>query len=279
MGAFKYVLPSDLVSPTSVTVTSGSVDATYGTSYLTDFSDANILAPMKATSAAITLVMDFGVATTIAAFLIWSDIDAGHVITIDQNATNSWGAPSYTGTFTALAKRGDGFCRQLWATIGQTYRYTRFTFPANSVNPGIKIQAIQTARSLTGFGIGYVGRQFNTNYKDLSIRQEIVHTTASGHRWGYDLGRGSRARTEQLTYANTDADAIRTWFELTGRTRVMPFLPDDSLTEGQLIRLGASGESLSGASLNTFTDEIPENRVNRLQVAIEQITAGEPEWT
>ncbi|MCJ7561837.1 MAG: hypothetical protein MUO84_02360, partial [Thermoplasmata archaeon] len=58
--------------------------------------------------------------------------DGGITVTLEGNATDSWGAPTYTSTFATIAD-------PLVLYLSQTFRYFRITF-ADAANPDGVIQ-------------------------------------------------------------------------------------------------------------------------------------------
>ena len=75
-----------------------------------------------------SLVIDLGTATTISSVILLDhNLTSAATVTIEGNATDSWGAPTYTSTFSPITDPLSGY-------LSQTFRYFRLTF-ADAANP------------------------------------------------------------------------------------------------------------------------------------------------
>lgn len=137
----KFCLPRGIVTGNATITAAGgtvSTDANYG---LTSLYDGNPAKPCKFTTDSATLLFDFTSAQRLDAVAIpHHNIDAGVSVTIQGNATNSWGSPSLSVPLTIYPHDFDGHVQRAWVDLttktGYTvtgYRYWRLVIGTNSV--------------------------------------------------------------------------------------------------------------------------------------------------
>jgi len=280
-GVICYTLPSSIIIPSVVSVQSGVALSSYGPNYAVDFTGGNLGRPCLASGFNISIQCDFGVSTFLHGLLLWHNGDEDLVFTIKANNTPSWGSPSFEETIVALPKRGDGRTIKLWKLVNGNYRYALIVFPTNSVPPGLKFQWYNRIYSLTG-DAGGSGRQFQWNSHRPNSQYGIDLTTQFGFHWSYDFMAGSETRTGTLAVTDDNAQALQFLHQATGGRSLIMFVPDSDSQEAYLgrIALGPSPGALSSGQFTSTLDiQAVDKNYNTIQLSVEDMTAGGPEWT
>jgi hypothetical protein len=112
--------PSNLINQS--TITASTVNALFPISNLKDYRRSKVY---RSTTNADTVVIDFNETSEVDSFFIVSDKRAGFgisTITLEFNATNSWGAPAATETVTFSDIYGVGFKE---FAVTHSYRFCR----------------------------------------------------------------------------------------------------------------------------------------------------------
>lgn len=278
--AFFYNRPSDnALAALSPTITASAEDSNYPVANLGDFSDHGVGQPSLLTTTSGSWVIDFGVATAIPLWVLWHNFDAGLVVKIEGNASNSWGAPAFSADVTIAAKRRNGHTRKAWidardVTNYAAYRYWRISValsgPANSVNVGLKVWP------------GLTVREFETTFdRDLPIGShqfQAAGFTDTGYAWHYKLAGAVRAFQGTIPLDVSEIAALDDWFdEAGGDPSVVIF--DPATDEAMIVRFAGAPNPFAGDGLVT----LPLTRVvkpgHRLfAVTFVEVTAGGPEW-
>lgn len=284
-GILGYTLPTDEIgSLATVTVQAGGPAATgYGVTYLTDFTDANLGRPCLSTTTQMSLQADFGSAKSVQSIIIWHNLDAGSTLTIQANATASWGSPSYSATITILAKRGDGRFVKVYIKPNQNFRYWLIKSPTNSVNPGFKAQFYLAYRTFTGISNGAVGggQQFSWGTRRPNAQFGIDLTTDYDFHWVYPFDVGAESITGPIILSMADLDALRFAHQATGGRRLQLFVPDSGSAEAWLTRmtLGPAPYANSQGLYTSILDpQLAGPLHNVVQLSVQDMTAGGPEW-
>lgn len=136
-----YWRHTDDLALTAITVTASAEDPEYPAANLVSENPAN---PAKLTQTTGSWVLDFGSPVAPAAVLLaYHYLDPGIDVTLRGNATDSWGAPSFSQSITIPAKRLDGPSYQRWTVnalallqgVGGGYRFWKLDVTgANSQN-------------------------------------------------------------------------------------------------------------------------------------------------
>lgn len=225
----------DLVSLATLSLPTGTAAAGYALSDLSNRNPAFGLHLSAATT--FYILVDFGGSLTKALKFISfhnHNFDAGIVLTIQGNASNSWGSPSVDSTVTVPAAAGDGFPTDFfWLNANQNSALRYWRIGTTTTNSAAWILG-QLWLSDT---VRYI--PWDQPQPGLSIsrpRPIIEHLTPVPY--GVSLRYASPSR---LTYIDgtikgykTDVDLIRDgWFSLGyGRAKPTPFaLTDTSGTE------------------------------------------------
>lgn len=283
-GTLRYTLPTDnLGSSPTITLLTGTLASGYGLTYLTDFTDVNLGRPTLATTTTLTVQLDYGSATTLAAILVWHNLDDGLTMTIQGSSVAGGGSPAFTATAVVLPKRGDNRKRKLCIVLGQSYRYWVVKSPTNSVAVGFKVMPYSNLRSLVGLGTSgnAGGQQFSWGSRRPNAQLGIDLATMFGVHWVYDFGVGAEAIQGPIALSDTDLEAFRYWHQATGGRALSMFVPDSGSAEAFLGRM-AIGPAPFATPVDTYTSVLDAQllpRYNVVQLAVEDMTAGGPEWT
>lgn len=226
-----YARPSDNIAPNATaSVSSGTIDSTYG---VNNIKDLNPSLPMKFTTTSGRIVFDFTTAQTIRlAALIHHNL-AGATVTLQGNATNSWGSPSFSQAFTIPAARLDGFGINPWLdlrTAAPNYRY----FSLN----------VTGAPSVWGIGEIILATQCRTfpgviapGTKEEEHRLIHEHNTEYGVALIYDRGVNTRTWEMAMTVRGSGLSEMKSlWQDAAGRAKGWTFIRDSSINEAVFCR-------------------------------------------
>lgn len=140
----------------NATMTASTTNAQFPTSNLLDSRRTKVY---RSTTNSDNIVFDFGSAQTINSFFIVSNSVTGFGIagiTLELNATDSWGAPSFSQAITFSSTHGCGYAD----FANQSFRYARLVLTSSLGY--CELSSIFIGQSLT---IGnYRGPNFNWNY-------------------------------------------------------------------------------------------------------------------
>lgn len=222
-----YVLPTDNLAATGLTVDTGTVDTE---NPITAVYDLKQNAPTYITSAGggIDIVWDHGSAKQVdLVYLGPTNLPESATVHVQRNATNSWGAPSQDIAIT-IDQRPDGFSvnsyANLWfdATTGTVlsgyanYRYTRIHITGAGTDP----------ISFKEFWLGAANQldpniQWNVHFP--MQRAVNVKKNAYGGKSKYDLGTTLRRITGLVNTNDAGYEQLITWYE-TVKGEYFPFL-------------------------------------------------------
>lgn len=279
---FFYFWTSDNVAPTATVTTTGTEDAAYQLANAVDVTFKNLANPSLLTGTSGRWVFDFGSAQRIDYVVIWHNFDEGVTFDLQANSSASWVSPAWTTSATAPAKRANGYTRKVGIdtrpfsgspTSGLRYLSLNVT-GTNSVPVGIKILAFSRVRQLT--------QDFQWGVQDDTTAIGIRMKTDAGMPWNYDLASSPRVLRGSAMLTDDNAEAVREWFRAcaggNSLTAILPEPLDDSdvwvgfLTEGSF---GMTAPSLA-IDKHTTARQFPD--ANQTSIALEEITAGDPEW-
>lgn len=222
---FQYARFSDNVAP-NATITASAEDTAYPSTWLVDnLADQ----PGKLTTTSGNWVFDFGSPQVLAcATLIQHNLSAGLDVRLEGNATNTWGAPTLSDSFTIPARYTDNFTvnvrimlTDLHAAGARTFRYWRLNIAGtNSAN--VSIGEVRLDATIRSFGI----RNINWDSPRAWRRPAVVHETDRLVRHGYSFGTTVRALQVEAEATATTLDDIEAWFRDVGVTRPFTLIPD-----------------------------------------------------
>lgn len=281
---FYYFHPADNVAPNgTASVQTGTADSAYPVANLTDLSYAKIASPATLAEVTGAFLIDFGAAQRIDYVVLWHNLDAALACAVQMHASNSWGAPTVNKSVTIPAKRADGYTRKVGVDLrsvsGYTtsgLRYLRINVSgSNSVPIGLKVLAFSRVRQLS--------RDFQWGVQDDDNQVGIDMATDAGVPWAYDLGSAPRVLRGSALLSDTDAEAVREWHRAcAGRAKVTAIVPEPSGTDVWLVRF-LSGGNFAIAQAGPVVSRVQHQRsftdANMTNLAFDEITAGDPEWT
>jgi len=203
---------------------------------------------------------------------LWANCDENLAVTVQGNSAASWPG-TLIGTFDIPAQRADGYFTKVWLELNASYKYWLVTIPTNSVPPGAKVKLYAALRSLA------VDVQWGVMENDHQTHIDLA--TDFNHHWTYELDSAFRTRVGKMGMSNDDVVIWRNWIRANGRTPTI-LIPDGSLNEWWLIRPAygpAPASSSQGWVLSTLGININNPDYNLIDFAVEEITAGAPEWS
>jgi hypothetical protein len=223
--AFQYVHgDDDLVRLPGVTCTGTTENATYPGSNLINGIPGK---PGKLTGTTGNWVVDLGSAKTVQVVaIVHHNLDAGLSVNIQGNATNSWGAPSFSQAITIPSSRGDGFSVNPFLSISQTYRYWRLVIAsANSVLPAV-------GELVLGGTLRTLARGISPGAVRTERRLVMEQKTSLGASLRYDLGVIEREIQAETVASLTGLAALRAWWQsCKGRLTPTLIIPDNSAND------------------------------------------------
>jgi hypothetical protein len=278
---FYYFRPSDNVAPNATpTVETGTADASYPVANLTLLSYAKIAAPSKLAEVTGAWLLDFGSAQRVDYVVLWHNFDAGITVSVQMNATNSWGGPTVTTSPTIPAKRANGYTRKIGVDLRSVsgystggFRYLRVIATGNSVPVGLKVLAFSSVRQLS--------QDFLLGREDGQHQIAIDMMTDAGVPWAYDMGSAPRTLRGSAILSDTDIESVREWFRAcAGRVTPTVIVPDTDSTDAWLVRWSPGGFQIQSPALLAPALQNTKQFVgiNAVSLAFDEITAGDPEW-
>jgi hypothetical protein len=213
---------SDNLAPSAtITIETGTAAAGYDPSWIADF---NASRPSKLNETSGAWLFDFGSAVQVEiAAIFHSNIEEGHAIHIQANATDSWGSPSLDVSITMPAWKAGGYPPNPWVDLravtgAGAYRFWRVMIPvANAV-----------ALSIGDVWLGSTVRTFNLQYEDKpTIGRPVIEHTTDYRKLRFQLGFTSRKWTGTIPADNATRDAVIDWI-LDADGRPVLFIPEHS---------------------------------------------------
>jgi hypothetical protein len=281
MANFHYFHPSDNVAPNATPTTGGSANASYPLVNATDFTYKNIPNPFKLTGTTGDLILDWGAAQRVDGVVIWHNLASGTAYSLQMNATNAWGGPTINISGTAPAKRSNGYTIKLYhdltAVAGYTttgLRYLRFNVSGtNDVPVGLKILTYQLKRTLL--------RNMRWNWGRDVTQTGIRMATDGRVRWGYDLTSAPRMLRLSIPGKDADYDAVVSYVDAcAGFVKVTTIIPRPTVNDAWVGFLSTGSPDIPSPSVEIFQMSAPYEltNVNPMNLSLEEITAGDPEW-
>lgn len=228
-----YQLPTDqtLSSATLTNPTNGSASG-YA---LTDLYNGNPAFGWHASAAStFYILLDFGAVLGRAVKLIGfhnHNFDAGVVLTIQGNATNSWGAPTVNSTVTVPAARADGRGTDFyWLNAAQSSSLRYWRIGTTTTNSAAWILG-QMWVSATVRNLPVRNVQDSTMViTDHTVT--IEHLTPAGVSLRYEQTNGQVLIGGDVTAVLAGFDTVRDWHRsCRGRSRPTMFVPFDDVNE------------------------------------------------
>lgn len=276
-----YFHPSDNVAPNATLTTGGTADSSYPISNATDFSFKNAANPFKLLGTTGDLILNWGAAQRVDGVVIWHNLVAGTAYSVQMNATNSWGAPTINISGTAPAKRSNGYTVKLYhdltAASGYTtsgLRYLRVNISGtNDVPIGLKILVYQRKRTMV--------RNIRWGWGRDITQTGIRMATDARVKWAYDLTSAPRVLKTSIPGTDADYAAMLAYVDAcAGFVNVTTIVPNPSVNDPWLGYLSNGSPDIPSPSIEVFSVDAPYQftNVNPLNLSLEEITAGDPEW-
>jgi len=279
---FHYFHPDDNVAPNAtVSIGTGTANSSYPATNATLLTYAKIAAPSKLQEVTGAWVFDFGAAQRVDAVLLWHNFDAGLGVSFQGHTSNSWGTPTLTTALTIPSKRADDYTVKVYKDItgvsgysASGLRYWRLNVSgSNSVAIGIKILLFSQIRTTT--------RNIRWNMTHAEHQTAIDMTTDALVPWAYDLSSAPRGLVADFVGTDADATKIREWFRAcAGRVNPTVIVPDPSDPDPYLCRWSSGQAGVVAPRLDVTPLGIQREftNVQRVRLAFEEISAGDPEW-
>lgn len=277
---FFYFHPDDNVAPNGAPSTGGTEDPAYPLANATDLSFKNLANPFKVTGTTGDLRLDFGGAVDIVGVVIWHNLNEDVPYSVQRHASDSWGSPTIDIADTAPAKRADGHTTKRFHDLrdeagysSSGLRWLRVSAAGNDVPVGLKVMAFSRVRQLT--------QDFQWGVQDDENHIGIRMKTDAGVPWNYDLSSAPRVLRGSALLTDANAEAVREWFRACGGgTRPTVVIKEPTINDAWLGFISPGTFSITAPSLSV--DRLTHDRqyvdANVTQIAIEEITAGDPEW-
>lgn len=278
-----YNLPSDVVTPV-MTVQTGTQDPDFPVTNAVSFTNRTFGYPAKLVEPAGAWLADFGAPQRVDRFILQHNFDDGMInVRLQGNATNVWTSPSFSQLLTIGNHREDGYTYKSFMDLqaltgynGGGYRYWRLYVPTlNSVPIGVKMLFLSAVRTLESSALGGLRITDVHDYIDLP--------TDTGYRWTYDLLSAARIYNATFGWTPTMDAAMRSWFRsMGGRSKFSVFIPDTRVNDAWLVRPlvgpGDARGAANGLETGAYTSQIEDVKYRTVQLALEEMTAGGPEW-
>jgi hypothetical protein len=279
---FHYFHPDDNVAPNAtVTIGTGTADSSYPAANATLLTYAKIAAPSKLAEVTGAWIFDFGSAQRVDAMVLWHNFDAALGVSFQGHTASSWGTPTLTTSLTIPAKRADDYTVKVYKDLtgvsgysASGLRYWRLNVSgSNSVPIGIKIllfSQIRTTSRNIQWGMTYAEHQ-----------TAIDMTTDALVPWAYDLSSAPRGLVADVAANDADATKFREWFRAcAGRVNPTVIVPDPSDPDPYLCRWSSGSVGVTAPTLGVAQLAVRRDftNVQRVRLAFDEITAGDPEW-
>lgn len=187
---------------------------------LTNLQDARRTKVFRSNSNADTVVLDFQQTSDIDSLFVASNPFDGFgvsTISIDLNATNSWGAPAYSDTLTWSTIHGVGYNE---FTVMQSYRFARLSLA--STLGYCELSKLFIGKKISLLNDRSINYGWNYQSKDNSKIQE--------NRYGQKFSDViNRQRVFDISFSNINKDQLDQLFEI---------YDDKGLTKPFFVRIG-----------------------------------------
>lgn len=284
MSNFLYFHPADNVAPDATwsVDSSATEDTEYPAANIADLSFKNLANPAKVNETGGGWIGDFGSAHRVDFVVLWHNLVAGTACKFQMNASNSWGGPTVDASFVIPAKRANGYTRKVYIDLRSVpgystggFRYCRLiTSTPNDEAVGAKMLMFETVREMT--------RNYKWSFRVEEYATNIDMSTDALIPWTYDLTAAPRLFVADVLPTDDDAERWREWFlSCGGRSKFTVFIPDPTENDAFLARFNTSN-TISvvspGLAVQRFGITRVAHNAYTLQFALEEVTAGDPEW-
>lgn len=264
MGRMLYSHYADNVAPNAtVSVNSGTVDATYPAANLVD----RILGkPAQLTTTTGSWVLDYGAAQRVDWVLLpMHNLIAGLEVRIQGNATDSWGTPTLNQTITIPTYRGDGFPVPCWQLLTGATGYTTGGFRYwRLVVVGTNSAAVKVGEFLMFDQVRTLNPNISWGVQMPEDWPLIDNRTSAGIDNVYDYGTLARQLNGDLDTTDAGLAAVRAWWQsCRGKVRPFGLVPDEDVNEAWVARF-----------TNSLDPTLAINDRNTMALGFEEVGRG-----
>jgi len=257
-----YQYPSDNVSGDYATigVNTGTEDPDYPAAYLADGRPGR---PAKLTTTSGSWVLAFGAAQRID--LVALGAHNLTAVTLEGNATNAWGGPTFSQALTIAPATADGHSVNAWLdlTTKTGYSVGGFQFWRLVVSGAV---ACAVGELWLGSTVRQTDRGYALGFSIEETQPTIQHLTEFLIPLVYALG--SRQRRLALTFRcrAVGALALREWYRsMQGPGRTGLFVPDASVNDAWWVR-----------QANDYTEAVPYGEARDVSMTLVEHATGVP---
>lgn len=268
MASLLYSHFSDNVAPAAVlSLSTGVVDAAYP---LANLIDLNPALATKLTSTTCRIVFDFVVARRVdVVALIHHNLDAGlGNVKIEANATNVWGAPSFSAAFTIPAYHEDGMPVNPWLDLTGKAGYSAGGFRYWSILVGnVNSKAISLGDVWLGATKRTLVRNIEWGSEESDEWPSIVHVTDFGVKTVYPYGTKLRSLSGNIKTTDAGLAALRAFHrDSFGQAKPVLVVEDPTVNDALMARIITPRIAVKRHFIN----------LNELPFAIEELSRGLP---
>jgi len=249
--------PADNVAGTYATVgvNTGTEDPDYPAAYLADGRPGR---PAKLTTTSGSWVFDFGTARALALVALGPhNLSAA---TLEGNATNAWGSPSFSAALTIPTETADGHSVNAWRLLAGTPSYQFWRLVVSGA------VACAVGELWLGSTVRQTDRGYALGFSLGETQPTIQHQTEFLIPLTYALG--SRQRRLALTFRcrAVGALALREWYRsMQGPGRTGLFVPDASVNDAWWVR-----------QANDYTEAVPYAEARDVSMTLVEHATGVP---
>jgi len=257
-----YQYPSDNVAPSYATigVNTGTEDPDYPAAYLADGRPGR---PAKLTTTSGSWVFAFGAAQRIDLVALGAhNITAA---TLEGNATNTWGGPTFSQALTIPATSADGHAAHAWLDLT-----TKTGYSVGGFQYWRLVVSGPVACAVGELWLGSIRRAFARAYS-LGFALEETHPTLT-HLTEFLIPQvyalGSRQRRMVLSFRvnATDVLALREWYRaMKGAGLTGLFIPDAVVNDAWWVR-----------QANDYTEAVPYAEARDVSMTLVEHATGVP---
>jgi hypothetical protein len=228
-----YALPADDLAPTATAVTASAEDPGYPADLLVDPNPAH---PAKLTTTDGSWVLEFDAPIApVAAALIYPQIDAGMVVSLQGNTSDSWGTPPYSQGIASLGPHEDGASVSPYIEIvgAPTYAFWRLQITGTNSVP-VAVGRLMLLSHLRTFEDGTSVRWGVVEHEDFGI---VEMATELGVETIYELGNTRRSLEGEMLLRQAGATQFLTLRRATrGRSEPWLLIPFENTNDAYLVR-------------------------------------------
>jgi hypothetical protein len=224
----------------STTITASTENAFFPASNLKDPRSTKVF---RSTASSASVVFDFGSPVAIDVFACVPHFANGFgfigSLTLEANATNTWGSPAFTTTITSGADIDTTFQVAYKEFTEQTYRYWRVS--------GSGASYLELSRVYLGKNNNILGRSISYGWNYTSNDNSKVTKNLYGQRFSDQI---NRQKEFNFDFKNLTKDEVDEWFKV---------YDYNGITKPFFMRIGCDGilNDIDRFSGEVYLDKIP----------------------